>query len=754
MTETQTLRPDRGHATAGPGEARPPQARRRISLVALGGGAIVVIIGAHLALAAFMRVPIIQPDELGYLQNARFLARGGPRSETEYYPGFSLLLVPLWWFSTSPNIAFHGALVIEALLAGGGAVLVWRLTALLAPGLLGWRRALAVLVTLAYPSALLYGNFALAEVTFATVFTGVVLLAAKAFTRKSPAWCAALGVASGALAMVHPRGFAVVVAVGIFGVVVLGLHRRSIAALAALTLGSAVSLAAARWLVTLTKGRVAPRFGAYRPDSVLSKNLSVHGALSLFSELAGQLWYLSLATAGLVPLALLIGGRALVKVAKGDRSASLMAQAFATLSFLGVWALSALFMNLGDRADKLIYGRYNEGVIIPLLIIALADLLKQRPNRHFRTSHDRTAVRRWLTTSVVAIVACGSVLYLGHTRGQLHGALNPANVLSLASMLTRMGTHIHVIAMSGVVLGVIAVLVVVAWRLPAVAVLALVGMFSWSAIDLQTRYLVPGTEARGDQDDIATALSALAKVPGADLSCVAWETDRTVDYNYYNDRFLVPGQKFVQYDPTTPPGPCGPLVVSTRGDFATRFPGARIITSENFVAQTLWAVPRPADPTFNVLDSGGWLSPPTTTLGAAVAMAAAQLHGSRIDLPGGDAVTLASGKTSPLRVVVHHAPGGAPWPSVAALHSGSGQFAVQLALSVVGGDGPSNTFNLPETLLPGQNTRLTVPLTAVDASGRPLAPGTYTIHLGLLQQSVGSFDDPGATIALTVRAPR
>ena len=746
MTETLILHP------APEKPRRRLRAQRRYPQVVVAVSALLVLIGAHLTLAAFMRVPIIQPDELGYLQNARFLARGGPRSETEYYPGFSLLLVPLWWISTDPTFAFRGALVIEALLAAVGAVLCWRLTAALAPALAGWRRAVVVLVAVGTPAAVLYGNFALAEVTFAVVFTAVVLIAAKAFAGHNPLWWLALGVSSGALALVHPRGFAVVVAVGIFALLILGVRWRTFPALAAVTAGVAVSAAATRWLVTVTKGPVAPDFGAYRPDSVLSKSLSLHGGLSLFSELAGQLWYLSVTTFGLVPLALLLGGRSLVRVVRGDRTGWVLAQGFATLSFLGVWALSSLFMNLGDRADKLIYGRYNEGVIIPLLVIALADLLRARSERHFRATHDRGAARRWLTTSVLGIVGCGAILQLGHTTAQLHGPLNPANVLGLAPILNRMGGHIHVVTMSAIMLGAIVVLAAVAWRLPFVSVLCVAAAFGWVAVDLQSSYLVPGTRARANQDDIASALGALQHVPGIDLSCVAWERDKAVDYNYYNDRFLVPGLRFLQYDPTRLPGPCGTLVVSTAADFASRFPGARIVTSENFVAQTLWAVPRPGDPTFSVLEGDGWLSPPTVTLGASVAIPAANLRGSQIDVTDGDDLSVTSGRSRSLTIVVHHGQGGAPWPSVAALHSGSGQFAVQVAVSWDGMDGPTGTFNLPETLLPGQRARFAIPLIAVNAAGAPIAPGTYTVHLGLLQQEVGSFSDAGAT--MTVRVNR
>src|SRR5580704_15786485 len=158
---------------------RPPRPRRPNALTLLAGAlGVVIIVGVHLALAAPMRVPIIHPDELGYLMDARFLARGGLSAPIQYYPGFSLLVVPIWMATRVPTTAYRSALVVNAALAGVGAVLAWRLTTWLVPQLVGWRRAVVVALACGYPPFLLYGDFALAEVAFGALFSGVVLLAA------------------------------------------------------------------------------------------------------------------------------------------------------------------------------------------------------------------------------------------------------------------------------------------------------------------------------------------------------------------------------------------------------------------------------------------------------------------------------------------------------------------------------------------------------------------------------------------------
>ncbi|GAC1313455.1 MAG: hypothetical protein NVSMB12_05180 [Acidimicrobiales bacterium] len=744
----------------------------------MGIAAVTLLVGVHLVLSAPMRVPIIHPDELGYLENARFLARGGLRSETEYYPGFSLLLVPLWWMSKVPALIYRQTLELEAVLGGLSAFLAWRLSAHVAPALTGRRRLAIVSLVAAYPPFLLYGDVALAETTFVVVFGIVVLLAARALPTRRPGPWLAVGVSAGVLTMVHPRGLAVVVAAALMALVVLGLRRTSVAPLAALAVGLGASLAATRGLVSYVKGPVATGFAAYRPDGVVSKSLSVHGAASLVAELAGQLFYLSVGTFGLVPLALLLGGTALWRVARGDRHPRVMTQAFVTLSFVGVWALSSLFMNLGDRADKLIYGRYNEGVIVPLLIMALADVIGlgvvERVRHVSAARHRAYASRRWIVAASFTIGVTGLFVGLSHPPRALRGTLNPVNVLALAPVLVRMGNRIDPLTLGLIGVGAVAVLSTTSRRSPAVAVLMIAALFGASAIDTERSYFVPGTRARAAQDDVATAIVAIEHATTVDHGCIGYDADQSVDYNYYNDRFLLPGQRFVWFDGGRAAAPCGTLVISRRPDFAARHPAARLITTEDYQRQSLWAVPRDGDPSFDVLATGGWLAPPGPEVVAGVALPPEARSGSALAIVQDGTLSVASGATISVTMQVAHRAGGAPWPDAASLHSGTALFAVQLAARWYPDVDPFNhpgdpaacpsgfgapvalacpaPVDLPATLLPGQRALVPLHLRAADSSGHPLAPGVYRLQFGLLQQGVGSFSDPVLDVPITVRA--
>ncbi|GAC1533332.1 MAG: hypothetical protein NVS3B12_12600 [Acidimicrobiales bacterium] len=749
---------------------------RRIALVLVGLASVAALVAVHLVLSSPMRVPIIHPDELGYLENARFLARGGLRSETEYYPGFSLLLVPLWWLGTAPLTIYRQTLGLEAVLAGLGGWATWRLTPRLAPGLSGWRRLVLVAMVSVYPPFLLFGDFALAETAFAAMFAVVVLAAANALPSRRPSRWAVLGLTSGLLTLVHPRGLAVVVAAGLAGLVVLGLRRSSLAPLLAMSGGMVASLALTRWLVTYVKGPASNGFAAYRPDGIISKSLSLHGASSLIAELAGQLFYLSVATAGLVPLGLLVGGRALVRTVRGDRAPWVLTQAFATTAFCGVWALSSLFMNLGDRADKLIYGRYNEGVIVPLLVIALAEMLDRSApgrTRHLSPRRFRAhATRRWIAAGAGTVVVSGLFVQYGHSAAERHQTLNPVNVLALAPILTRDANRIDPILIAALAITAIVTVALLSWRLPVVAALVLILGFAASTVDTQTRYVVPGTRARAAQDDIAEALTALRLAPGVDTSCIGYDAEKGIDYNYYNDRFLLPGQRFVWFDGSRLQSPCGTLVVSRRADFAARYPEARLILAESYQPQSLWAVARESDATFTALSDGGWLSPPSPSATGAVALGSDARRGAVLSVDRRGPLTLPAGTASSLRLTVAHQGGGAPWPAAAALHTGEATFAVQVAVRWYpdtdplanpgdpracpsGVDAPvahscPPPIDLPRTLLPGARATIPIRLDAQDSSGRPLTAGAYRVQIGLLQQGVGSFADPPLELAVTV----
>jgi hypothetical protein len=745
-------------------EATPPApagGRRRWTPLAVAAAVVAVaaVVAAHLALMAPLRVPVIHPDELGYVQNAHYLARGGLKPTTEYYPGYSLLLVPLWWLTREPLTVWRGALVINAALAGVAVVLAWCLLERLAPELDRRWRALIVAATAAYPALLLFSDFSMAETAFAAAFLGVCVLAARAFDgaehagEGSPGWgrWALLGAGCGLLALVHPRGFAVYVAVGLLGLLALARSRRGAAPLAALAAGLAAGFAVTRVLVATLKDP-ASRFSAYSPGGILSRAASLHGALNLVSEAGGQLFYLSVATLGLIPFGLWLSLRALRAAVGGDRRAPVMTRAFVGLAFLGVWAVSSLFMNLGTRADKLVYGRYNDGAIAPLLLLALAELARPAAGRAVTLGRARLrAAATWAAVGAGTLVVSAAFTGLGHPGSEVHGPLNPVNVIAIVPYINHFGGKVEVLALLGVGLAGLAVLAALAVRWPVLAVAAVAALFVALSVRTQATYILPGSRARAAENGVPLALAGLRAHTAADLSCVAWDDAAADDFYLYAAEFDLPSQRIEPYGPGLRDRvPCGPVVASPDPGFAARYPGSRLITVDPYEQLALWVLPGTA--TEATLAAAGWLLPAAPTPLPAV---------SRVDTlavaPAERSV--AGGGTRSLRVAVTHPAAGAPWP---VLLTYGGRLAVRLSVwwePWAGAAGPDpcpvpgratraaacEVVDLPRVAAPGSTTELTVGLRARSADGRFLPAGTYTVHLGLYQEGVGTFTDQGTT---------
>ncbi|MGH9063132.1 MAG: hypothetical protein ACRDZQ_10205, partial [Acidimicrobiales bacterium] len=281
---------------------------------------VVVLVGAtHIWLASHMRAPVVQADEFGYLYGAHFLALGGPHPATAnyaaspYYPGYSLLLVPLWWLSRSTATVYRWALLENVVLAALTAWLAYLLAGRLAPRLGPWVRALVALVVAAYPSYLLFANIAESENLLVPAVLGICLLARRAFASREPWTWAALGLAGGLLYAVHPSALAVTVAVAAVGAWVARPWRGHLRLPGALGAGLVVGLALARALIGYVTAGGPTDTGGFL--SALGRGLGPGGLSRLGVDAAGQLLYLLAASAGLVVLGSAMAAKATWMVA-------------------------------------------------------------------------------------------------------------------------------------------------------------------------------------------------------------------------------------------------------------------------------------------------------------------------------------------------------------------------------------------------------------------------------------------------------
>ena len=157
----------------------------------------------------------------------------------------------------------------------------------------------------------------------------------------------------------------------------------------------------------------------------VAKQLTKSGSTGVSA--AGQTWYLLVTWAGLAGIGfihLVRLSRRAEPQARGDRDVFRIV----LVTVLALGALSVLFMSDRPRADRIVYGRYNDAMIGPIVLIGLGSLLTRRTAA--------AAVRR-LGVIAVAIVALGMTLYVTsrHDLGSEGGVR--AMVLGLQSFLGR-----------------------------------------------------------------------------------------------------------------------------------------------------------------------------------------------------------------------------------------------------------------------------------------------------------------------------
>jgi hypothetical protein len=427
-----------------PGRSLPPpvgtgDARRRVldaipaALVALGVTAV------HVALADPAPGPRIVADEVGYLANAVQLGTGAVVNmrETAFYSGgWSLVMAPLARAFGDDRLGFYrSVVVVQVGLALVTTLLLIHLTR--SVGRTGRATALAAGAAGGlFPAYVMDTGLAWSEA--ALTFAVVLAVAAiwhllrsppdDATSWRSAAWTGvACGAALGFAAIVHRRLLGpAALAMAVLVVWALVERRRravsfGVPALAIVVLfGHFVDdhLLATVWSGDTADLHLGSKVGLFT---------SVHGWGELMSSVAGQVWYLLVASGGLVGVAVVGALLTVWRQRHGtvDERARCWLSAVVLVLFAGLLAVSAAFVSgATERADYLVYGRYPE-VMAPLLIAGgLAWLL---------TADRRDAVVAVASTVGVTAVCWFVVDVLN--RSDLDRPMNPLNLAGAVGWL-------------------------------------------------------------------------------------------------------------------------------------------------------------------------------------------------------------------------------------------------------------------------------------------------------------------------------
>jgi hypothetical protein len=547
---------------------------RRASLRAVAWPAsAAVLVGAwHLALASKLTAPIIMADEYGYLGAARRIVGDVPQTHVPYHAGVGLLYVPAALLGDGPLGVYRGALATNAVLAALLALAAWWAAGLFEPLRAPRVRFAATCAVGLYTSFVGYSGLATPEVAFAALELALVGVFARAVRGGHAAWWALAGTGCAAAWLLHPRGAGVIAAGLVVAIVALRPFGRHGMAIAAFLAPLVVGLPLITWLDDWVSGTVlAPQ--QYDSGAWLAGISSVHGIHTLVIAAFGQLFYLTAATLGLATLGAL---ELLRRLRSADRDRLVTLYPLAGIAF--VFAISLATNARADRADHLLYGRYNEGAVAPLLLAGFAVLAGSQV----------VALRRsYVAVAGGVTLASAAIFYVLAGTGRLHGLYYLVTVLGIDPIRRRIGWPDPLLI--GAAVFAVIYLVAAVRRLGRVVPIALVGLvFVVFGVKNTRDFFQPESKARGQEHVLADALNRIATEEP--LGCVAYDATTESFFHLANYEYLAPA-RYVVFNPGRTP-PCGDLVISNAA-FGAANPGARKLATETRAAQVLWVLPGP-----------------------------------------------------------------------------------------------------------------------------------------------------------------
>lgn len=331
--------------------------------------------------------PAYQQDEIGYLVNGAFFAGHVIDGYSSYFAGYSLLLAPLFALLGDPAHIWQGVMVVNAILWAGAFFLLARLLEVLAPDCSPGRRFVALALAAVYPAWPVMAGYAFSQSAFVFVFVASAL----AFVRRDERTAYTVLPFSmwvGFLFWIHPTAIAVCGA-SVIAIAVEAWRTRKVGTLlvhltAVLALVVAYKAGVQPWMMhAMTPAGYEAR--THYPSAALILHManSVRFWRDWILVFAGQFVYLIVATFGWALIGLGVWVKAIfasfVSTADGGTARSErrpLLEIYLLVSLLAVMALAATSFasQLGgpNTSDEWFYGRYLEGVLLPLLGLGLA----------------------------------------------------------------------------------------------------------------------------------------------------------------------------------------------------------------------------------------------------------------------------------------------------------------------------------------------------------------------------------------------
>lgn len=313
-------------------------------------------------------------DEPAQLAIGRFIS-GGTRwnlfDHSTWRPGMGTLMAPIFWFTDDYATIMHAGLMMEAALGGAAAAVMATLARRITP-MSRTACVMATLVVALAPASLSATAYVWAEGLVTLTFLGALMMTIDFYdTGRRGAGSAAI-------------------IISVLGVVAHGRLMPYLVLVTAVVIGRSLfrkewAQAAVHAVVAVGWTVLGLAYTSYVFDHVWDKTGSSNTIGTVFKRLphvtdnlqstVGQGWYQFVATAGLAAIGF---GLAIAAAIRWPNVVSSRNARIVLLYTFPLLVVSIVFMSGRTRSDHRAYGRYNDAVMWPLLVLGIAWLLDRR----------------------------------------------------------------------------------------------------------------------------------------------------------------------------------------------------------------------------------------------------------------------------------------------------------------------------------------------------------------------------------------
>jgi hypothetical protein len=333
--------------------------------------------------------PTIQSDEGSYLLNAAAIAGYNNDFSSKHHAGYSLFLVPAFWFAHTPHEIWVVVKLINSVLLFLTVFLLWKVSYLLRPNIGLFQRASGVFATGIYPAIFVMQGYAFPQLAFALCFVLFCLFFLLALQKKSQKlfryWIFA-GVTAGYLYWIHPTGIAAICALFLSSLILSFIRADLIKNALSMLLASGLMIFVYKvlflpWLATkMTISGTASTLDYQSTSEMLKALISFPGILGMISRFSGSFFYLLIGSLGLLWVGLYelyVASRRTHPSKKYSDSSQIAFFVFLPTALILAAAMGAILFVATPQAmrlDHFMYGRYVDAFVLPVLLMGATSL--------------------------------------------------------------------------------------------------------------------------------------------------------------------------------------------------------------------------------------------------------------------------------------------------------------------------------------------------------------------------------------------